>query len=43
MDIVGKAIWQQAAGDTGRDYAEICLRWDVILNGRAMRIPGHSA
>lgn len=33
MDIVGKTIWQQAAGDTDRNYSELCLRWDVILNG----------
>lgn len=33
MDITGKTIWQQAAGDTDRNYAAICLRWDVILNG----------
>jgi hypothetical protein len=39
MDIQGKTIWQQAAGDTNRDYADICLRWDVILNGPADRGP----
>lgn len=33
MDITGKTIWQQAAGDTDRDYSDLCLRWDVILNG----------
>ena len=33
MDIAGKTIWQQAAGDTDRDYSDLCLRWDVILNG----------
>jgi hypothetical protein len=33
MDISGKAIWQQAAGDTDRDYSNVCLEWDVILNG----------
>lgn len=33
MDISGKTIWQQAAGDTDRDYSEICLMWDVVLNG----------
>lgn len=26
-------IWQQAAGDTDRDYADICVKWSVILNG----------
>ena len=33
MDIAGKTIWQQAAGDTHRDYADLCLKWDVVLNG----------
>jgi len=33
MDISGKPIWQQAAGDTDRDYSQLCLEWDVILNG----------
>lgn len=33
MDIVGKTIWQQAAGDTDRDYADMCLKWDAVLNG----------
>lgn len=33
MDIIGKTIWQQAAGDTDRDCSDLCLRWDVILNG----------
>lgn len=33
MDIGGKTIWQVAAGDTDRDYAKLCLKWDVILNG----------
>ena len=37
MDISSRKIWQQASGDTDRDYAEICLKWDVILNG-----PGHA-
>jgi len=36
MDIEGKKIWQQAAGDMDRDYVDLCLKWDVILNG-----PGH--
>ena len=35
MDIEGRRIWQQAAGDTDRDYADLCLKWDVILNGPA--------
>ena len=33
MDIRGKTIWQQAAGDGKRDYVDLCLEWDVILNG----------
>lgn len=33
MDTNGKTIWQQAAGDTDRNYVDLCLRWDVILNG----------
>ena len=33
MDITGKKIWQVAAGDTNRNYADLCLHWDVILNG----------
>lgn len=33
MDITGKTIWQQAAGDTDRNYSDLCLRWEVILNG----------
>lgn len=37
MDISGKTIWQQAAGDTNRDFSELCLKWDVILTG-----PGHA-
>lgn len=35
MDLQDNVIWQQAAGDTNRDYAELCLRWGVILNGPA--------
>lgn len=27
------AIWQQASGDQDRDYAALCIRWGVILNG----------
>lgn len=33
MDISNKTIWQQACGDTDRNYSGICLKWDVILNG----------
>ena len=36
MNISGKTLWQQASGDTDRNYSDLCLRWDVILNG-----PGH--
>ena len=35
MDLGSRKIWQQAAGDTDRDYSELCLRWGVILNGPA--------
>lgn len=35
MKIEGKKIWQQAAGDKDRNYVELCLKWDVILNGPA--------
>jgi len=33
MDIGNSQIWQVAAGDTNRTYADLCLEWDVILNG----------
>ena len=33
MNLDGKTVWQQAAGDTDRNYVDICLRWGVILNG----------
>ena len=33
MEIKNKKIWQHAAGDTDRNYVDICLKWDVILNG----------
>ena len=35
MNIEGRTNWQEAAGDTDRDYAKLCLKWDVILNGPA--------
>ena len=35
MEIGERKIWQQAAGDTDRNYVNICLEWDVILNGPA--------
>ena len=30
---ISKVWWQQAAGDGNRSYADLCLEWDVILNG----------
>jgi hypothetical protein len=33
MTSAKRAIWQQAAGDTDRDYSNLCLKWDVILYG----------
>ncbi|MEQ8524669.1 hypothetical protein [Gracilimonas sp.] len=33
MDLSNKTIWQQACGDTDRNYSKVCLDWDVILNG----------
>jgi len=33
MDIGTHKVWQVAAGDTNRNYADLCLNWDVILNG----------
>ena len=33
MDISQATNWQQAAGDTNHDYVDLCLKWDVILNG----------
>lgn len=33
MDIANKTIWQVSAGDTNRNYADLCLDRDVILNG----------
>lgn len=37
MNLQGKTVWQQAAGDTNRNYVDICIEWGVILNG-----PGHA-
>lgn len=28
-----REIWQQSAGDTERDYVDVCLDFQVILNG----------
>lgn len=33
MEVSGKRIWQVAASDRERNCADMCLRWDVILNG----------
>lgn len=33
MEASRKRIWQVAASDTERNCADLCLRWDVILNG----------
>lgn len=33
MEIKNRKIWQQACGDTDRNYSDVCLNWDVILNG----------
>ena len=33
MNIQNKKIWQQACGDTDRNYSQVCMDWDVILNG----------
>lgn len=33
MDLSGRTVWQQAAGDTDREYVDLCLKWGVILNG----------
>jgi hypothetical protein len=33
MDLLGKTVWQQAAGDTKRDYSDVCRQWGVILSG----------
>ena len=33
MDLQNKKIWQQSCGDTDRNYSDVCLEWDVILNG----------
>jgi len=33
MNIENTEIWQQASGNKNRDYAQLCLDWDVVLNG----------
>lgn len=39
MDITNRRIWQQAAGDTNRNYVQVCLDNGVILNGPGNRGP----
>ena len=39
MELGDGAIWQVAAGDTGRSYHDLCLRWGVILFGPGYRGP----
>jgi hypothetical protein len=38
MDLHGRTVWQQAAGDTNRNYVNICLDWDVILKDQAVPV-----
>lgn len=33
MDLTGKKVWHHSAGDGQRDYADVCLKWDVALVG----------
>ena len=33
MNLSNRTVWQQASGDTERDYASLCLKFGVILNG----------
>jgi len=33
MDMWERPVWQVAAGDTDRNYAEVLVRWDVIAMG----------
>ena len=33
MEKKERKIWQESAGDTEREYVDVCLRNDVILNG----------
>lgn len=39
IDLENRNIWQQAAGDSNRNYVGICLDWDVILNGPGYDFP----
>lgn len=33
MNFQGRQIWQMAAGDTDRNYADMCLKWGIIVLG----------
>lgn len=33
MDVFGRRIWHVSAGDEDCHWADLCLEWDVILNG----------
>jgi hypothetical protein len=33
MDIKGKQVWQVGAGDTDRNYGNVCLKYDVMVVG----------
>ena len=35
MDIDGRTVWQHAAGDSGHNHVELCLKWGVIIAGPA--------
>ena len=37
MNIGDAEIWQISAGDTDRSYAELCLKWGVVLFGPGYR------
>ena len=37
MNIGDAEVWQIAAGDTNRSYAELCLKWGVVLFGPGER------
>jgi hypothetical protein len=37
MDTKGRRVWQVGAGDTNRNYGDICLKYDVMIVG-----PGRS-
>src|SRR5450432_1100294 len=33
MDIRNKRVWQVGAGDTDRNYGDVCLKFDVMVVG----------